>query len=279
MKKYLLISIVLISILTRLNAQNNPIPYFENFENGLAGWSTSDNGQGTSWELGSPTIGFTQGAYSGSNCWDVNLNSGYQNNANCNLLSPVFDFTFASQVKISFFTHYRTEYLWDYLTVQYTVDNGDNWIFLPFPYLANPDGMTPKWIETSLFVNDLYGNPSVQFRFTFISDGSTIHDGYSIDDFRIESDPLSAPTLSSNDDLFTVYPNPSSGEVNINFTKSNSPNATITLFDIAGKAIFSKPVANSSGYNLQVSSLNKGSYTVVFSDADALIVKKLVVVQ
>ena len=278
MKRTLPIVILLISCLTRIHAQSTQLPYFENFENGTNGWTIDDNGMGTTWQLGTPTFGFTLGAYSGSKCWDTNLNSCYQNNSVCNLISPAFDFSFISQARISFFTHYHTEYLWDYLTVQYTIDNGDHWSFLPFPNLNNPDGMTPKWTESALLTDELYGYPNVQFRFTFISDGSTIYDGFSIDDFRIVVDPLSAPEMNE-EQAFSVYPNPSRGEVNFNFTEDLDANAQVTIYDATGKQVFLQKANNLTAHLKPEINLSQGIYTVVFDNKEAMQVKKLVVIQ
>ncbi len=258
-----------------LSAQRVTLPYFENFENGMNGWSTADDGQGTAWELGTPTFGHTLAAFSGSKCWDVNLNTAYLNNANCQLISPIFDFSNVSRVYVSFQTNYRVEYLWDYLSVQYTVDNGDVWNYLPFPELNNPDGYTSRWVESSLVIDELYGYPNVQFRFSFVSDANVIYDGYSIDDFKIEMDPLSAPAINSNEDLFTVYPNPSSGEVTFDFNATNYKNTEIIIYDTKGQQVFHETSFVPS-HNLQLN-LSQGIYTVVVSNGSMLSQQRLVI--
>ncbi|MBK7970887.1 MAG: hypothetical protein IPK08_19295 [Bacteroidetes bacterium] len=101
------------------------------------------------------------GAYSRNKCWDVNLNGFYGSNAKCYIYSPAFDFTNVTIANISFWTFYRTESLWDYLSVQSSTDNGDTWNFMPFPGLIDPDGATKKWIQSSLSVSDLNGYSSV----------------------------------------------------------------------------------------------------------------------
>ena len=275
MKKILLV-LTAIMFHTTLNAQRATVPYFENFENGMNGWSTADDGQGTAWELGTPTFGHTLAAFSGINCWDVNLNTGYLNYANCQLISPVFDFTNVTRVYVSFQTNYRIEYLWDYLSVQYTVNNGDSWNYLPFPNLTNPDGFTSRWIESSVVVDELYGYPDVQFRFSFISDGNVVYDGYSIDDFKIEMDPLSTQTISSKDDLFSIYPNPSRGEVNFNFDTNLNENAQVRIYDVTGNEIMRHLAVNLTDSDLL---LAQGIYTVVLENDSKMQVKKLVILQ
>lgn len=276
MKKALLSVLILCIFQMSLNAQRAVLPYFENFESGMNGWSTADDGQGTAWELGTPTFGHTLNAFSGSKCWDVNLNTSYLNDANCQLISPLFDFTNVSRIYVSFQTNFRVEFLWDYLSVQYTIDNGDSWNYLPFPNLTNPDGFTSRWIESSLVIDELYGYPDVQFRFSFVSDGNIIYDGYSIDDFKIETDPLSASTINSNDDLFTVYPNPSRGDVNFNFDTNLSEDALVRIYDITGNEVMHQNAINFTDSDLI---LAQGIYTVVLENDNKMQVKKLVILQ
>ncbi len=275
MKKIYFVFIFCVVYLTEGYSQHAQVPYFENFESGTNGWSVWDNNMGTTWQLGTPTVGYTIGAYSGTHCWDVNLNSGYTNNSICHLLSPIFDFTSVSIAQISFWTNYNTEYLWDYLTVQYTIDNGDSWIYLPFPELINPDGHTLKWTKTELTIDELYGYPDVQFRITFISDASTISDGYSIDDFRIEVDPLSTPAIKSND-FFTVYPNPSVGDLNFSFSNPVQNDAEVIIYNSEGQNVFQERAETLLNFSPTQHHLEKGIYTVVYKNNTTQIVKKLV---
>ncbi len=272
----------LISLFTFLTlsvvAQRSTLPYFDDFETGAPGWTPYvDVACGTNWELGTPNTGFTIGAYSGLNCWDVNLNSAYSNYAVCYLSSPIFDFTMVAQAHVSFWTKYYSEYLWDYMSVQYSVDKGDSWEFMPFPNLVNPDGYVEKWIKSELHVNNLYGYAAVQFRFVFVSDNSIAYDGYSIDDFRIEIDALGAPEIDSNDQ-FTIYPNPSNGDVSLSFAAPLKPNSQLTVYDIVGKLVAAHELSRLNTDAFTISGLRSGTYTVVYRDNDTVYFKKLVVV-
>ena len=252
------------------------LPYFENFENGLNGWQPSDDGQGTEWNLGTPTIGYTIGAYSGNKCWDVNLNGFYGSNAQCYIYSPAFDFTNVTIANISFWTFYRTESLWDYLSVQSSTDNGDTWNFMPFPGLVDPDGATKKWIQSSLSVSDLNGYPSVQFRFMFISDATINFDGYSIDDFSIQTDPLAAPQELATD-LFSIFPNPANGSFTIHHNNPSNLTATVSIFDLSGKEINRSQINTYPDSKIEIPSLQPGSYLVSYSVDDATVFKRLLI--
>jgi Secretion system C-terminal sorting domain len=279
MKQTATLLLILCCFTLTLRAQQTALPYADDFETGAPGWASVDDGIcGTSWELGTPTFGFTIGAHSGLNCWDVNLNTAYTNNAVCYLISPVFDFSQVPMAYISFWTKYNAEYLWDYMSVQYSVDKGDTWSYMPFPNLIDPDGYVPRWIQSTLAVSDLYGFASVQFRFEFISDGNIIYDGYSVDDFRIDLDPLSAPQVHPDNASFSFYPNPSRGNVNFNFP-DKSTSASIVIYDVTGKTVMSQQLAELSSNNMHFSQLKKGTYSVVYSDVDVVMAKKLVVVE
>lgn len=251
------------------------LPYSTDFENGMAGWATWDNNNGTEWQLGIPTFGFTPAAHSGDYCWDVNLNTSYMNNGECHLYSPLFDFTYVPVARISFWTIFHAEYLWDYLTVQYTIDNGDSWLYLPFPNLIHPDGQLDRWTESALIVNSFYGYPEVQFRFVFISDGNVVYDGYSIDDFRIDPLPTgtSDPALSS----FSVYPNPARDFVEVTTPATANHGSTLTLFDLSGREVQNVLCSGITQQRLSLSSVEKGLYLVVYNDGETTQVKRLVV--
>ena len=270
-----LVTVITLSCIT-LRAQQITLPYFDDFETGASGWTTNvDVISGTNWELGTPTVGFTMGAFSGDYCWDVNLNTNYTANATCYLNSPVFDFTGISRATVSFWTMYRAEYLWDYLAVQVSVDKGDTWQFLPFPYLICPDGGIQKWIRSDLSLTSLNGYSSVQFRFMFVSDGSISYDGYSIDDFQIEIDPLGLESIASN--AFSFYPNPATGELNFNFSVNIDIDAQVIIYSSEGKNVMqvnANTLSNSSFTDLN---LPNGIYSVVFENNDSRVVKKLVV--
>ncbi|NIF07412.1 T9SS type A sorting domain-containing protein [Chryseobacterium sp. Tr-659] len=75
---------------------------------------------------------------------------------------------------------------------------------------------------------------------------------------------LSVSETAGNKDVFLVYPNPSKGIVNIQFTKSNDV-FDITVYDVSGRLVFSK--ANNRAGNDNTASFNleqlvKGDYLI-----------------
>jgi hypothetical protein len=191
--------------------------YFDDFNGPNAGWTANPSAGATVWQLGAPTFGVTNSAYSPPSCWDVNLTTPYGNNANCELVSPFFDFSNAVDPELSFWRNNRCESSWDGTRLEYSL-NGGPWTLLGAANLAapcwiswynsNPNinssgmpawmGQSTGWTKTEAKCLSFLNNAStVRFRFVFTSDGSVTQDGFSIDDFRIHIPiPLSASPVT-----------------------------------------------------------------------------------
>ncbi len=194
-------------------------PYCDDFESGNIGWTSSvDVGgdPGSVWELGAPNFGATNTTHSGTNAWDVNLNTQYTNDAIAVLTSPILDLTNAVDTKVDFWQNVQSESNWDGTRMEYRIGgsgpwtvlgtapcdtsapgNGVNWYndnqlnssqlpgwcINPFNApCANPTG----WFRSIYTLPSACNNqPNVQLRYVFTSDGSVLVDGYSIDDFCV----------------------------------------------------------------------------------------------
>lgn len=268
MKKFNLIIFSLVIPIDMASAQIVP-PYFENFENGPAGWYDSTY-NGSSWEFGTPSFGLTTGAFSGINAWDVDLDSAYKINTLCYLYSPVFDFSTTTNAVLSFWLNYNTEVQWDATNLEYSTNAGTTWKFL------KTDGQLPSvnWISYSIFgywgwwdstncwalsaikLDSVYGFSNVQFRFVFGSDASIVHDGVSMDDFSIYTPQNLDVAIAS-----------------INSPPKNSsqtfPLATATIANLGAGTLTSVPVAftinngtaNTSNYNGVLSSIGADTFS------------------
>jgi hypothetical protein len=133
------------------------------------GW-TSD-GNGLQWRSGC--------SYVTTNC-----NGNYSNNMNTTYTSPTIDAscTNASTVSITFTASGNAEYNWDFLFIEYSLNNGATWI--------NPYGPGTGWTGNfgagstiPAFITPT--SSTFRFRFNFQSDFSNVSSGYKISDFDI----------------------------------------------------------------------------------------------
>ncbi len=177
------------------------LPYFDNFDDSIVNWSVG-NSPGSLWELGQPSYGQTNNAFSPPSAWDINLSEPYGNNANSMLYTQYFDFSNAVDARMKFWFNINTEGAYDGFRIDYTIDTGNTWNVLGTvsdPYAVNwynyatmvssgkPawTGTSSTWIYCFYRLSILNNVPVVRFRFVFNSDGSTNGIGVSIDNFAI----------------------------------------------------------------------------------------------
>lgn len=87
---------------------------------------------------------------------------------------------------------------------------------------------------------------------------------------------LSSGSIATNNSV-KVYPNPSNGLVTLSI--ENGSTATVTLFNIAGEAVYSNVVNATSNVTLDFSSLSAGSYLMQVRGSNSVEVKRLVITE
>lgn len=193
--------------------------YNDDFENGNIGWAPGINAgadPNTVWEFGTPNSGNTVGAHSPTTCWDVNLNSQANANANCFLTTPYFDLSNANGAILKFWQNRDLGTFDPEFFIEYDLNNSGNWQLLTpavptdavnwYNNFGFWDDRSFIWLQSSLknLQAAIGGLPTlIQFRFvytnTFGFDG-----GVSVDDFELFVPiPLSVSTLTVN----TTVPN------------------------------------------------------------------------
>ncbi|NIP93108.1 MAG: hypothetical protein GWO24_06475, partial [Akkermansiaceae bacterium] len=103
-----------------------PVEVFsDDLESGQGEWSAgSDGDAGTTWELGSPSLGATS-ANSPANCFGTNLDSEYAINADVWLRSPPIDLTTATGATMTYYQFRDIEEGFDFGTIS-LLDAADN---------------------------------------------------------------------------------------------------------------------------------------------------------
>lgn len=94
--------------------------------------------------------------------------------------------------------------------------------------------------------------------------------------FAVEGD-LSTADFGLKD--FKLYPNPNTGNFNVEFDSATSTDVKIAVYDIRGRQIFQKSYANTGMFsqNLQLDNVQAGVYLVNINDGDKKETRKIVI--
>ena len=251
------------------------LPYFNDFESGSGYWMSSGT-TSTQWQYGTPNFAGTSSAYSGDSCWDINLNTPYNNLGDAILTSPIFDLNQYNIITLSFWHNYITEQNADGMFVEYS-NNGTIW--QPLGNIGDPNGTnwynstiyqshegwsgnSSGWKNSSYIYNKPFGNNYFQLRFRFISDFNLVNAGVSVDDISL-SGVVGIPENSAGGQLF-VYPNPASEAIHVQTEVSYD--ATVSLIQSDGKTVIA-PVAFNGEHTFSIAQLQDGIYYLVVKDA------------
>ena len=198
--------IVLIALCFSWNgiAQITAYPYSEDFETGDGGWVATNGANGT-WALGTPTANVINSAASGTKAWATNLSGNYNASENSYVKSPVFDFSTLTAPSIEFSVWWNSEFSWDGMVLQSSINNGTSWQvvgaygdpnnwYTDNTINGNPGGQQLGWTGRNSSTNGsngwrvarhaltgLAGQSNVIFRFAFGSDTSVQDNGVAFD--------------------------------------------------------------------------------------------------
>jgi hypothetical protein len=182
-------------------------------------WTVWDNGAGTFWELGSPTMVGPALSHDGSNCWGTNINADYTDNAAVLLHTPFFNFSTASTVTITF---HRWHALSgggpheDFAYFGYNEDPAsDGSISILSSYsgdsVSDPATDPNGWVPVTMEVTSVAaGNPNIRFTWMLEENGNFNGGaGYYIDNVSIRASRpgavLRITELQDNDDAGNEY--------------------------------------------------------------------------
>lgn len=226
------------------------LPYVDNFDGATQLWFDSSAAvtPSTIWELGTPAFNLTTGAHSAPNAWDINLTTGYGDQAFATLKSPFFDFTNVVNARLKFWQNRNSILEDDGTRLEYSTDGGQSWNVLGV--VGDPlgtnwyndtlvfdtnlpawDDATNGWVESKYLLTPLNnaGN-QVQLRYVFTSNFFGTADGISIDDIEINLAPNFDAAITS-----FVSPNMTNGQGvldSIKVTLTNYGTQPLTALDI-----------------------------------------------
>jgi hypothetical protein len=77
---------------------------------------------------------------------------------------------------------------------------------------------------------------------------------------------------------FSVYPNPASNTVTVQFSNASNTFATISVFDLQGKQVLQQEATIENNQSrVSIASLQSGMYLIKITTVDATVTKKLLV--
>jgi hypothetical protein len=178
------------SAIYRVAQLESPPLFFDDFESGAPGWSTSDPGEsGTEWELGKPTNGPGE-AHSPTRAYGTGLAKDYDDYTDVYLVSPVIDLTGVDNARLEFWSYRDCEpavegELYDWCQVMILDEDGEYLLDNPI-WLRG--GEAKQWrLEKGKIPAGALGQ-RIRLEFSFSSDdGQDIgpQSGWFIDDVAI----------------------------------------------------------------------------------------------
>ena len=229
-----------------VNPEPITIIFFDDFESGQGEWT--HGGSLDEWELGIPSYGLTQ-AHSGENCWGVDLDNTYENNADCWLKSPPIDLSDYSCAYLSFWVWNWVEDVYDYVYDPLWLDiTTDGTTFYPLCSKmggVNDDPEIPDVGGWSMVALDLtkYLSNTVQIRFRFKSDTYIVQPGSYIDDVHVYGRNAGAGIIAQksraqNEIILLVNkPNPFSDRTSIDYKLCIDSRVILKVYSSSGRLI------------------------------------------
>ncbi len=155
--------------------------FWENFESGLGDWTVIDHDGSHSpsyWHIVSTTSHSpTSSVWCGSG-------GGYQATTMQSLETAVpISLRGASGANLTFWHRYRTEFEWDFGTLEVSGDGGATWT-----HYGRYHGIDDTWHQETIDIGALAGSQDVVIRYFFSSDGNTQDTGWYIDDVSVNAD-------------------------------------------------------------------------------------------
>ena len=221
------------------------------------------------WEKGVPTGTSLNQVNSGTTAYATNLSGNHPDSSTSSLVSPCYDLSTLESGTIGFYLAYELETNYDFIYLQYSTDNGQNW-----STIDAYNGFDSELKEYTYDLNQSMFSENITFRFHLVADTYVNEEGAVIDDFSING------TLSTiNNDFIpnvTIYPNPTNGLFTID-TNGQFELKKIKIFSLESKLIYEAEGVNNSMYEVDFNH-PKGIYFIELSTYDQRkIIRKLII--
>jgi hypothetical protein len=210
------------------------------------------------WQIGQPQkVLFSSAATPPNAIVTDSLNYYPINDTSSFILKHVANMGFAMPCVVTFGGSYfvNSDTLTDFGKIEFSPDNGSNWIDLADPLYASSIYWNDPFLQPPIFSGNSNGwksyeadiqnlgplfniqfNDTVLFRFTFISDGiQTNKDGLMFDSLYVwDVPPIGIKNVNSNDINFFINPNPASTYIEVDINKSRTEIHSIEIYNRMG---------------------------------------------
>lgn len=262
-------------------AGGSPAPLTENFESSSTiplGWNVYNHDNAATWDHSQGIGGF---GMSQASFHVDNFSTNFKGEAD-HFVSPLMDFTSASNVKLTFDVAYAQ---WssaraDTLSIYYSTDCGltKNLLYQKSGSILATRGNYPlyftpsanEWRNDTVDLSAVTGLSAVEIWFENRSgNGNVLY----IDNINIyEDNGVGISELSEGD--FKIYPNPFNDLLTINSSTNEAINK-ITIFNSLGQQVFIQKI-NSPNAQLNLFELSEGIYILLIETENEIISKKII---
>ena len=195
--------LTIVAILACGTARAVSYPFADDFESGVANWSTNGLWGLTSGDAHSPSESATDSP-----------GRFYTNNTDAALeLASAMNLSGATTPVLTFHHRHSLEDGYDEGTVEISTDGGVSWIS---PALMTYTGNLGTWTREQLDLGTYAGQADVRVRFRLQTDGSIVKDGWHVDDVAAGEAPAAVGTVVASSSSPTA--------VKLNWTPSAGPN-------------------------------------------------------
>ena len=253
------------------------------------GWFATAAKNRSVWQNGELATEMLGGAHHGDNCWATVLGGDYNNDDEALLYSPLFDFSGAEQVALSFWINTYAEPGYDGFIMEASMD-GTTWTkigdtksgFYTTAYDGAADFGATFWSDYSAgwkkkeIVLNQYRDKKVIFRYRFSSDDSQVYEGVALDDFEVTTSTTTGVEQIRLSEELNVTPKLFTEGVHVNFTQATN-HAVLKVYALSGELMRQIDVAQSSqSIYINLSDLASGVYILRCEDDGDLLNCKIV---
>jgi hypothetical protein len=300
-KLYLLLTVTFLTISISYGqfcGDGSPAVVF-NFDNGITPpnywlWIDTVSNPNNIWQIGSPQKSIISSAYSAPKVIITDTVNFYpSNDTSVFIIGHLAQIGAPGTLELSGYYNVNSDSLNDFGSIEISFNQGATWINLitdtiynlyyywngPKPTLTgNSNGWQFYGVSLSplqSFFNVQWGD-TILFRFTFISDSiANAFDGLAFDNFMF-CDYIEGIEEIPNDNLISIYPNPTSNLLFIN--RSRQPSSeTIEVYNHIGELVFEDRNFKSKTIDTKKLNLTDGFYYLKYSDTKNYSVKKFIV--